>query len=485
MGERAGRRGEWEIASACPPTQAKPKGAHGMKAIRTLIAFAAPLVMLAAALWPATPASATFLGADGWILYDGAGPGAGYAAREIFLTNSNGGNRVQLTHNSVFDGIPVVGPGRHRVAWVRGGTQFRTDQYDIMVAVLSGDPPVLDEANATNLTNCWDPDRNDYNETWNPGGTKLAFTVGNVDQPYHYQTYTMNNGTTCTSNGVTNISNNAFDDQFPEWSPDGSKFIFTSDQLGDNNDAIWMSNADGSGRQLVFDSAGEDRYPTWSPDGNLVAFQSDVNGPVGSDDLFVTDVSACVTGGPNPTTPCGEDPVTGVSGAKQITSGSADDHHAVWSPDGSQILYESSQGGDQLWKSFIDGSGAVQVTGGGGLHSHPDWGPILCTITGTNGNDTLNGTAGDDIICGLGGNDTINGVGGADTLLGGTGNDTLNGGTGNDVLVGGPGADSLNGGVDADRITSLDLIAGNDTIDGGNQKDTCTGDPGDVITNCP
>jgi Ca2+-binding RTX toxin-like protein len=456
-----------------------------MKAIRTLISVAAPLAMLAAALWPAAPASATFLGADGYILYDGQAAGTGYGAREIFLTNSNGGNRVKLTHNAVFDGVPVIGPGRHRVAWVRGGAQFRGDQYDIMVAVLSGNPPQLDEAGAVNLTRCWDPDRNDYNETWNPSGTKIAFTVGNTTQPYRYQTYIMDNGLACTSTGVVNISHNHFDDQFPEWSPDGSRFIFTSDQLGDGNDAIWMSNADGSGRQLVFDSTGEDRYPTWSPDGNLVAFQSDVNGPSGSDDLFVTDVSACVTGDPNPTTPCGRHPVTGTAGAKQITSGPADEHHAVWSPDGGQILYESSHGGDQLWKSFIDGSGAVQVTGGGGLHSHPDWGPILCTIKGTSGANTLTGTGGNDVICGMGGNDTISGVGGADTLFGGTGNDTINGGSGNDVIVGGPGSDTLNGGVDVDRITSLDLFSGNDSIDGGNQLDTCIGDTGDTVTNCP
>jgi Tol biopolymer transport system component len=456
-----------------------------MKVVRTLITLAAPITILAGMLWPVTEASATFLGADGHVLYDGQSGGSGYGAREIFLTDSHGEGPAQLTHNTVFDGIPVIAPRRHRIAWVRGGAKFRVDQYDIMVSRLSGDPPVLDEANATNLTECWDSGRNDYNETWNPDGTGIAFTVGNLTQPYDYQTYVMDDGTACTSTGVVNISNNAFNDQFPEWSPDGSRFIFTSDQLGGGNDAVWLSNADGSGRQLVYDSAGEDRYPTWAPDGSMVAFQSDVNGPLRSDDLFVTDVSGCATPGPTPTVACGRVPSTGAPGAKQITEGSPNEAHAVWSPDGAQILYESSQGGNQLWKSFIDGSGAVQVTAGSGLHSHPDWGPIRCTIRGTIDNDSLTGTNGNDVICAMGGNDSIKGLGGADTLLGGIGNDTIDGGSGNDVIVGGPGSDMLAGGADVDRITALDLVARNDIVDGGSQKDTCTQDKGDFAFNCP
>ena len=48
-----------------------------------------------------------------------------------------------------------------------------------------------------------------------------------------------------------------------------------------------------------------------------------------------------------------------------------------------------------------------------------------CTITGTQGDDTLVGTVGPDVICGLGGDDILYGFGGDDILRGGPGEDTL------------------------------------------------------------
>ena len=61
-----------------------------------------------------------------------------------------------------------------------------------------------------------------------------------------------------------------------------------------------------------------------------------------------------------------------------------------------------------------------------------------CTITGTNGRDTLRGTSGRDIICGRGGNDTLIGRGGRDLIKGGRGNDLMKGGFGGDTLEGWP-----------------------------------------------
>lgn len=78
------------------------------------------------------------------------------------------------------------------------------------------------------------------------------------------------------------------------------------------------------------------------------------------------------------------------------------------------------------------------------------WNPHRCTISGTNGSDTLVGTSGDDIICGRGGNDKISGGGGEDELLGEGGNDNISGGEGDDKLSGGKGSDKLNGGPGQD-----------------------------------
>lgn len=99
-----------------------------------------------------------------------------------------------------------------------------------------------------------------------------------------------------------------------------------------------------------------------------------------------------------------------------------------------------------------------------------------CTITGTNGNDTLNGTNGNDVICGLGGNDTIDGGNGTDTIYGGPGNDAISGGNGGDTIYAGPGNDTTGGETLLGSLLSFDN--GNDTINGGPGDDNLDGQNG-------
>ena len=79
-----------------------------------------------------------------------------------------------------------------------------------------------------------------------------------------------------------------------------------------------------------------------------------------------------------------------------------------------------------------------------------------CTITGTNGADTLVGTADDDVICAKAGADTLRGKAGDDVEKGGKGRDLLKGGPGADVLKGGPGYDTCKGGKGPDTLRSCE-----------------------------
>ena len=123
---------------------------------------------------------------------------------------------------------------------------------------------------------------------------------------------------------------------------------------------------------------------------------------------------------------------------------------------------------------------------------------VVCTITGTDGNDVLRGTSKKDRICGLGGADRIRGLGGNDVILGGLGNDRITGGRGNDQLhgnagrdrlsgqsgadslVGGSGRDRLYGNSGSDRLSALDGKRG-DRLSGGRGRDRAYVDIGDVI----
>jgi len=100
-----------------------------------------------------------------------------------------------------------------------------------------------------------------------------------------------------------------------------------------------------------------------------------------------------------------------------------------------------------------------------------------CTISGTDGDDTLRGTGGADVICALDGDDFVKGRGGDDVILLGKGTDGFDAGRGDDVVRGGAGQDYGFGGPGNDRIS---LQGGNDLIVSDAQgRDTLYGGPGD------
>ena len=124
--------------------------------------------------------------------------------------------------------------------------------------------------------------------------------------------------------------------------------------------------------------------------------------------------------------------------------------------------------------------------------------PLLPTIYGTAGDDSISGTAaaeaiyagdGWDRISGKDGDDVLYGEGGLDDLFGDAGNDQLYGGEGWDQLYGGAGADYLYGGEGHDRCEGGDGAdhcqgdAGNDSLSGDQGADTLYGgDDGDYLT---
>jgi Tol biopolymer transport system component len=68
------------------------------------------------------------------------------------------------------------------------------------------------------------------------------------------------------SNQTRLTDNAAASDEFPSWSPDGTKIAFTSDR--DGNWEIYVMNAqDGSNQTNLTIDPATDEFPSWSPDG--------------------------------------------------------------------------------------------------------------------------------------------------------------------------------------------------------------------------
>jgi Tol biopolymer transport system component len=59
------------------------------------------------------------------------------------------------------------------------------------------------------------------------------------------------------------LTDNAAEDMFPTWSPDGSQIAFQSDR--DGNSEIYVMNADGINLRNLTNNPADDTLPAWYP----------------------------------------------------------------------------------------------------------------------------------------------------------------------------------------------------------------------------
>jgi Tol biopolymer transport system component len=175
----------------------------------------------------------------------------------------------------------------------------------------------------------------DSSPDWGPGVTaslaeKIAFTSGRDGDP---EIFVMNpNGT-----GQKQLTHNSAMDDFPAWSPDGTKIAFTS--WRDGNAEIYVMGADGSGQTRVTNNSAYDAEPTWSTDSEWLMFVSDRNGGTA---FWITSVDGQTLFGP-------------------YQDNGASNFSPSWSAQG--VVYVSDQDGDNDIYTFIpDGTVTTQLT---------------------------------------------------------------------------------------------------------------------------
>jgi Tol biopolymer transport system component len=150
------------------------------------------------------------------------------------------------------------------------------------------------------------------------------------------------------------LVSSTYNEQDPDFSPDGSKVAFASDRSGEGHE-IWVAEtADPSRRHSVTQGAHKpEGAPRWSPDGRRLVF--DGVGDDGVRHVYLIDEA----GGPIQT-------VSSKPGAfDQIPS---------WSRDGKWIYFGSNRTGrEETWRVPAAGGEAQQMTTGGGRAPFESW----------------------------------------------------------------------------------------------------------------
>jgi dipeptidyl aminopeptidase/acylaminoacyl peptidase len=240
---------------------------------------------------------------------------------EVYIMDRNGNNAINLTNDPSNDGLPIHTAGQDRLAFVSDRDTQGMDIYLIN----------LDGSNVTKISDV--PDSNNVPIDWSPDGKYLAIDSdrGGVSEVFLVEV---------DGDGLINLTERDEAKRFDNWAPGADRFILSA--AADNGALLFVTNLEGSEKQLLTDGSYPAGGPQWSADGQKVAFMAMAPGG-GSIDIYVVDAA-------------GGEPVN-------LTQSPANDSFPKWSPDGSKIAFLSDRDGNlEIYVMDADGSNQTNLT---------------------------------------------------------------------------------------------------------------------------
>jgi len=150
-----------------------------------------------------------------------------------------------------------------------------------------------------------------------------------------------------------NLTRSPAADLHPDWSPDGTKIVFSSTRDGFIN--LHMMDASGRNVSRLTDNQTNATTPDWSPDGTKIAFAYSY--PVlGAPDIYIMDLET--------------------GDLLRVTANRLLDQKPDWSPDGNYLIYQSNAGGiSNLYIRDAAGNPVRRVTQNNRDNASASWSP--------------------------------------------------------------------------------------------------------------
>jgi Tol biopolymer transport system component len=221
------------------------------------------LVALAASLALAPAAHATFPGANGKIAFVRSSPN--FVNNVTYTVNPDGSGLTQITSGN------DVGPVRWRPDGQRIAFARVIDSHVegwIMNPDGSGQmrfAPTRVEARVS---------------SWSPDAQKIAYHVISGNQCAGEDTGIATSNSDGTGEVFITSQNDMADEQSPAWSPDGARIAFVrlpftcgpDGEVYYGSSDIWLMNPDGTGKINITNNSNPEVAPDWSPDGTKIVF---------------------------------------------------------------------------------------------------------------------------------------------------------------------------------------------------------------------